>query len=60
VKFPITKTTLIYEGEEATPGLLTDLAASSTFNVHRTAQVTKETSPPSISDHVPENNETHQ
>ena len=35
---------LLYEGEEATPGLLTRLAAPNTFNVNRTAQVTKETS----------------
>jgi hypothetical protein len=40
----ITKTTLFYEGEEATPGLLARLAAPNTFNVNRTAQVTKETS----------------
>ena len=40
----ITKTSLFYEGEEATPGLLTRLAATNTFNVNRTAQVTKETS----------------
>jgi hypothetical protein len=40
----ILKATLLYEGEEATPGLLTRLAATNTFNVNRTAQVTKETS----------------
>jgi hypothetical protein len=40
----ITKTKLLYEGEEATPGLLTRLPAPNTFNVNRTAQVTKETS----------------
>ena len=42
--FRITRTTLLYEGEEATPGLLTRLTASNSFNVNRTAQVTKETS----------------
>ncbi len=42
--FRIAKATLLYEGEEATPGLLTRLAAPNTFNVNRTAQVTKETS----------------
>ncbi|MCP5527019.1 MAG: hypothetical protein H7A47_09470 [Verrucomicrobiales bacterium] len=35
--------TLLYEGAEATPGLLTRLAAPNTFNVNRTAQVTGET-----------------
>jgi len=40
----ITKTTLLYAGEEATPGLLTRLATPNTFNVNRTAQVTKEAS----------------
>jgi hypothetical protein len=40
----ITKATLLYEGEEATPGLLTRLATSNSFNVNRTGQVTKETS----------------
>jgi alpha-L-fucosidase len=39
----IAKATLLYEGEEATPGLLTRLPAPNTFNVNRTAQVTKET-----------------
>lgn len=39
----IAKATLLYEGDEATPGLLTRLAAPNTFNVNRTAQVTKET-----------------
>jgi alpha-L-fucosidase len=33
----------LYEGEVATPGLLTPLAAPNTFNVNRTAQVTAET-----------------
>ena len=42
--FRIAKATLLYEGEEATPGLLTRLAALNTFNVNRTAQVTHETS----------------
>ena len=41
--FLITETTLLYEGEVATPGLLTHLAAPNTFNVNRAAQVTKET-----------------
>ncbi len=36
--------TLLYEGEQATPGLLTRLEAAHSFNVNRTAQVTKETS----------------
>jgi len=40
----ITKSTLLYEGEEATPGLLTRLDAVPGFNVNRTAQVTRETS----------------
>ena len=40
----VTRTKLLYEGEEATPGLLTPLAAPNTFNINRTAQVTKETS----------------
>lgn len=40
----ITKLTLLYEGEAATPGLLTPLSAPHTFNVNRTAQVTSETS----------------
>ncbi len=40
----ITKATLLYEGEEATPGLLTPVADSHTFHVNRTAQVTHETS----------------
>ena len=39
----ITATTLLYEGEVATPGLLTSLAVPNTFNVNRTAQVTAET-----------------
>jgi alpha-L-fucosidase len=42
--FRIAKSTLLYEGEEATPGLLTRLADANTFNVNRTAQVTTETS----------------
>ena len=41
--FRITATTLLYEGEVATPGLLSPLAAPNTFNVNRAAQVTKET-----------------
>jgi hypothetical protein len=41
--FRITATTLLYEGEVATPGMLTPLAAPNTFNVNRTAQVTTET-----------------
>lgn len=40
----IAKSTLLYEGEAATPGLLTRLDALPGFNVNRTAQVTKETS----------------
>jgi len=40
----ILKATLLYEGEEATPGLLTRLETGRSFNVNRTAQVTKETS----------------
>ncbi len=40
----IIKARLLYEGEEATPGLLTQRATSHSFNVNRTAQVTKETS----------------
>ena len=40
----INKATLFYEGEEATPGLLTRLAAINSFNINRTAQVTAETS----------------
>lgn len=40
--FRISATTLLYEGEVATPGLLTPLAPN-TFNVNRTAQVTTET-----------------
>lgn len=39
----ITQLTLLYEGEAATPGLLTPLSAPHTFNVNRTAQVTSET-----------------
>ncbi len=38
----ILNATLLYEGSEATPGLLTRLTGSNTFNVNRTAQVTKE------------------
>ncbi|MCB1124944.1 MAG: alpha-L-fucosidase [Verrucomicrobiae bacterium] len=41
--FRIAGATLLYEGEEATPGLLTRLEAPNSFNVNRTAQVTKET-----------------
>ncbi|MHB0958708.1 MAG: alpha-L-fucosidase [Pirellulaceae bacterium] len=41
--FRITATTLLYEGEVATPGLLTPLAVPNAFNVNRTAQVTNET-----------------
>jgi alpha-L-fucosidase len=40
----ISRATLLYEGEEATPGLLTGLSAPHTYNVNRTAQVTKDTS----------------
>ncbi|MHB8968898.1 MAG: alpha-L-fucosidase [Pirellulaceae bacterium] len=40
----ILKTVLLYEGEEATPGLLTVLDAPHSFNVNRMAQVTQETS----------------
>ena len=40
----ISKATLLYEREEATPGLLSRLGAPNTFNVNRPAQVTKETS----------------
>ena len=40
----ILSATLFYEGEEATPGLLRRLDAAQSFNVNRTAQVTKETS----------------
>lgn len=40
----ILNATLIYEGEAATPGLLTRLEAAHSFNVNRTAPVTKETS----------------
>lgn len=39
----ILRATLLYEGAEATPGLLTRRAAPNTFNVNRTAQVTRET-----------------
>ncbi len=42
--FRILNATLFYEGEAATPGLLTRFAAAHSFNVNRTAQVTKETS----------------
>lgn len=35
---------LLYEGAEATPGLLTPMDAAHTFNINRTAQVTQETS----------------
>lgn len=42
--FQIAQATLLYEGAQATPGLLTRLAAPNTFNVNRTAQVTAETS----------------
>ena len=42
--FRIAETTLLYEGEVATPGLLTPLTVPNTFNVNRTAQVTQETS----------------
>ncbi|MFA6241199.1 MAG: alpha-L-fucosidase [Candidatus Hydrogenedentales bacterium] len=41
-RLEILSATLLYEGSEATPGLLTRLADSNTFNVNRTAQVTKE------------------
>ena len=41
--FHITRTTLLYEGEEATPGLLTVMPVPNTLNINRTAQVTKET-----------------
>ena len=41
--FRITQTTLLYEGEAATPGLLTPLVAGMGFNVNRTAQVTRDT-----------------
>jgi hypothetical protein len=40
----ILKATLLYEGEEATPGLLTRRNVAHSFNVNRTAQVTEETS----------------
>ena len=40
----ILKATLLYEGEEATPGLLARLDDGQSFNVNRTGQVTKETS----------------
>jgi len=40
----VTEATLFYEGEEATPGLLTRLADANVFNINRTAQVTAETS----------------
>ena len=40
----IEKATLLYEGAEATPGLLTRSDAAHSFNVNRTGQVTKETS----------------
>lgn len=39
----VLKATLFYEGAEATPGLLTQLPGSNSFNVNRTAQVTAET-----------------
>jgi hypothetical protein len=42
--FRVGKATLLYEGEEASPGLLTQLSAPYTFNVNRTGQVTQETS----------------
>lgn len=42
--FRVDKAVLLYEGEEATPELLTRLEAPNTFNVNRTAQVTQETS----------------
>jgi alpha-L-fucosidase len=40
----IAKTVLLYEGAEATPGLLMRLANPNAFSVNRTGQVTKETS----------------
>ena len=42
--FRVDHATLLYEGENATPGLLTRLEAPNTFNVNRTGQVTQETS----------------
>lgn len=39
----IDRTTLLYEGEEATPGMLTRLDETGDFNINRTAQVTAET-----------------
>jgi alpha-L-fucosidase len=42
--FRILNATLFYEGEAATPALLTRLVVTNTFNVNRSAQVTTESS----------------
>ena len=41
--FRILNAMLFYEGQEATPGMLTRLTDANRFNVNRSAQVTKET-----------------